>query len=170
MSGAEHRIGGVRSKKPSEGSRWHGGRRKDCGPDPTSPPTAPERSFAERGIDEPDDRVRDCGNIGLGRHDRSEVFKHVVRKILIGTRLPLCSPCLICGRCFARGSCRVSGAVEEHSSSKSLTVLRPATRPVGYPPSGVKVRPSERRYKPYLVILLVRYRPDNFPADLLFVI
>jgi hypothetical protein len=39
--------------------------------------------------------------------------------------------------------------------------------------SGVKLRPSERRYKPYIVILLVRYRLyrlDNFPADLLFVI
>ena len=39
-----------------------------------------------------------------------------------------------------------------------------------YPPSGVKLRPSERRYKPYIVVLLVRYRLDNFPADLLFVI
>ena len=39
-----------------------------------------------------------------------------------------------------------------------------------YPPSGVKLRPSERRYKPYIVILWVRYRLDNFPADLLFVI
>jgi hypothetical protein len=27
-----------------------------------------------------------------------------------------------------------------------------------YPPSGVKLRPSERRYKPYIVVLLVRYR------------
>jgi hypothetical protein len=26
LSGAEQRIGGARSKKPSEGSRWHGGR------------------------------------------------------------------------------------------------------------------------------------------------
>jgi hypothetical protein len=25
-----------------------------------------------------------------------------------------------------------------------------------YPPSGVKLRPSERRYKPYIVVLLVR--------------
>jgi hypothetical protein len=39
-----------------------------------------------------------------------------------------------------------------------------------YPPSGVKLRPSERRYKPYIVVLLVRYRLDSFPADLLFVI
>jgi hypothetical protein len=39
-----------------------------------------------------------------------------------------------------------------------------------YPRSGVKLRPSERRYKPYIVVLLVRYRLDNFPADLLFVI
>jgi hypothetical protein len=39
-----------------------------------------------------------------------------------------------------------------------------------YPPSGVKLRPSERGYKPYIVVLLVRYRLDNFPADLLFVI
>jgi hypothetical protein len=39
-----------------------------------------------------------------------------------------------------------------------------------YPPSGVKPRPSERRYKLYIVILWVRYRLDNFPADLLFVI
>ena len=30
-----------------------------------------------------------------------------------------------------------------------------------YPPSGVKLRPSERRYKPYIVVLLVRYRLDN---------
>ena len=34
-----------------------------------------------------------------------------------------------------------------------------------YPPSGVKLRPSERRYKPYIVVLLVRYRLDSFPAD-----
>jgi len=27
-----------------------------------------------------------------------------------------------------------------------------------YPPSGVKLRPSERSYKPYIVVLLVRYR------------
>jgi hypothetical protein len=39
-----------------------------------------------------------------------------------------------------------------------------------YPPSDVKLRPSERRYKPHIVVLLVRYRLDNFPADLLFVI
>jgi hypothetical protein len=26
-----------------------------------------------------------------------------------------------------------------------------------YQPSGVKLRPSERRYKPYIVVLLVRY-------------
>jgi hypothetical protein len=39
-----------------------------------------------------------------------------------------------------------------------------------YPPSGVKLRASERRYKPYIVVLLVRYRLDNFPADLLFII
>ena len=39
-----------------------------------------------------------------------------------------------------------------------------------YPPSGVKLRPSERRYKPYIVVLLVRYRLDTFPADLRFVI
>ena len=26
LSAAEQRIGGARSKKPSEGSRWHGGR------------------------------------------------------------------------------------------------------------------------------------------------
>jgi hypothetical protein len=30
-----------------------------------------------------------------------------------------------------------------------------------YPPSGVKLRPSERRYKPYIVVLLVRYRLGN---------
>jgi hypothetical protein len=41
---------------------------------------------------------------------------------------------------------------------------------LNYPPSGVKLRPSERRHKPYIVILLVRYRLDHFPADLLFVI
>src|SRR3984957_20258743 len=58
----------------------------------------------------------------------SEVYKHV-GKILTGFRLVLCSPCLICGRCCARRSCRLSWAVEEHSSSKLLTVLRPATRP-----------------------------------------
>jgi hypothetical protein len=44
-----------------------------------------------------------------------------------------------------------------------------------YPPSSVKLRPSERRYKPYIVVLLVSYRlgtlpADNSPADLLFVI
>ena len=39
-----------------------------------------------------------------------------------------------------------------------------------YPPGGVKLRPSERRYKLYIVVLLVRYRLDNFPADLRFVI
>ena len=38
------------------------------------------------------------------------------------------------------------------------------------PPSDVKLRPSERRYKPYIVVLLVPYRLDNFPADLLFVV
>ena len=26
-----------------------------------------------------------------------------------------------------------------------------------YPPSGVKLRPPERRYKPYIVVLLVRF-------------
>jgi hypothetical protein len=31
-----------------------------------------------------------------------------------------------------------------------------------YPPSGVKLRPSERRYKPYIVVLLVR--PGTLPA------
>ena len=58
----------------------------------------------------------------------SEVYKHV-GKILTGFRLVLCSPCLICGRCCARRSCRLSWAVEEHSSTKLLTVLRPATTP-----------------------------------------
>jgi hypothetical protein len=36
---------------------------------------------------------------------------------------------------------------------------------VDYPPSGVKLRPSERRYKPYIVVLLVlpaRQLPGRF--------
>jgi hypothetical protein len=33
-----------------------------------------------------------------------------------------------------------------------------------YPPSDVKLRPSERRYKPYIVVLLVRYRLDRIFA------
>jgi hypothetical protein len=52
-----------------------------------------------------------------------------------------------------------------YSSECSATALTARTFPGPaeiYPPSGVKLRPSERRYKPYIVVLWVR--PGTLPA------
>jgi hypothetical protein len=72
-----------------------------------------------------------------GRRDQlgkqNSLIKHVVRKILdrVPARTLQPVPYLRVLR-----SCRLSGAVEEHSSSKSLTAGVPQPDPVGYQSTG----------------------------------
>ena len=44
----------------------------------------------------------------------------------------------------------------EHENKAGPNTYSDRLKFIVYPPSGVKLRPSERRYKPYIVVLLVR--------------